>query len=392
MKKRILAAAGILIVVIAAVLCIWHRAAYMVYQNLTAHKLTLDESRNWTGGNSYLGIPYASDSHSQYLDLYVPFVKNAAGGVASESGAASDSGAEAGDCAAAAPEMKETPPLLIIVHGGGVIAGDSQTRQAQLMYRYFRDHGYACATVNYRLAQEAPFPAGLEDVKAAVRFLRSHADEYGYDASRAAIFGESAGGYLASMTAVTNDNEYMNVRYVGQKQDEAAGEKVSAAVNVLVDYYGAVELTGLTMHGDDWKKLGVPQIVVDIANGWASGEQLQGYPDVESFWMRKDLTSDPDNAGSSAADGSGALSPEDARTYVRENLNKDSNLAVVIIHGDCDLTVPVLQSQRFYETVKERLGEERTQLLIIPGEGHAADMLYADDVLEKVDAFVRRHM
>ena len=53
---------------------------------------------------------------------------------------------------------------------GGFVYNDSQSRQAQLMYRYFRDHGYACASVNYRLAQEAAFPAGVEDVKSAIRF------------------------------------------------------------------------------------------------------------------------------------------------------------------------------------------------------------------------------
>ena len=53
----------------------------------------------------------------------------------------------------------------------------------------------ACASVNYRLAQEAAFPAAVEDCKAAVRYLRANADKYGYNADQITVFGESAGGY-----------------------------------------------------------------------------------------------------------------------------------------------------------------------------------------------------
>ncbi len=351
MKNKILAVIAAVLVVVATMLNLYHRAAYVVFKNLTAKKLYLDESTEWSGGESYVHMPYAEDSESQYLDLYVPYAEG------------------------------EKPPLYVAVHGGGFISGDSQTRQAQLMYRYFRDHGYACATINYRLAQEAAYPAGLEDVKAAVRFLRSHAEEYGYSADHIAIFGESAGGYLASMAAVTNDREFMGVRYIGQDGDETEGKNVSAAVSVLVDYYGAVELSGLTMREDDWKELEIPQIVIDIANSWASGEMLQGHEDVESFWVRKDMSSMPEEEKKDLY----------AVTYVEENLSADSPLSVVIIHGDCDITVPVLQSERFYEAVSSRLGKDKTEFWIMPGEGHATDLLYADDVLERVDAFIKAH-
>ena len=92
----------------------------------------------WTGGKSYKNVQYSEVSASDYLNLYVPDDDN-------------------------------PPPLLVLVHGGGFVTNDCESRQAQLMYQYFRDHGWACATVNYRLAQEAFFPAAVEDVKCAVR-------------------------------------------------------------------------------------------------------------------------------------------------------------------------------------------------------------------------------
>ena len=57
--------------------------------------------------------------------------------------------------------------------------------------------------MNRQSGMEAPYPAAIEDVKAAIRFLRANADTYGYDADRFAIWGESAGAYLATMAAVT---------------------------------------------------------------------------------------------------------------------------------------------------------------------------------------------
>ena len=82
---------------------------------------------------------------------------------------------------------------------GGFVYNDSQSRQAQLMYRYFRDHGYACASVNYRLAQEAAFPAGVEDVKSAIRFLRANAEKYGYDPERFAIWESQLGVFISDL-------------------------------------------------------------------------------------------------------------------------------------------------------------------------------------------------
>ncbi|MBQ9033176.1 MAG: alpha/beta hydrolase [Lachnospiraceae bacterium] len=350
--------AGIIAAAIAAAAVttagIYNKAAYAVFRNLTARKLDLDENAAWSGGRVYERVPYAGDSDSQYLDLYIP-----------------DGGAETNSA---------KPRLFVLVHGGGFISNDSQSRQAILMYQYFRDHGYACASVNYRLAQEAPFPAGLEDVKAAVRFLQSHAEDYGYDASRTAIWGESAGGYLAMAEAFSNEKEFMGVRYLGQDEDEAAGKFYTGEAAVLIDYYGAADL-GATFGGDDWKELEIPQTVINVANSWIDKKALEGYSSVEAYWLRREF------------DG---MTEEDRKAFdphyfLDENLGPEKGPAVMIVHGDCDITVPYLQSQRLYEHLVRVIGEERTLFLLCRGEGHATDMLYSGDMLAKVDAFIRRH-
>ena len=337
----------ILGVVVVAALALWAmypKAVRATWCNLTVGSVPMDESTEWDGGTSYVGVPYATESPSQYLDLYVPDT---------EDGSA--------------------PKLFVIIHGGGFVLGDSQTRQAQLMYRYFRDHGYACATVNYRLAQEEPFPGALCDCKAAIRFLRAHADEYGYDASHIAVFGESAGGYLAVMCSVTNDNEFNDLAFIGQ--DELGN--VSAHVDVLVDYYGHIDIDTAEA---DWAELGIPEPVRTIANSWASKDLLMGYEDFESAWFRK-------NVSEMTLEEKAVYDPH---FYVQEN--SLDGLDVWIIHGDADITVPYLHSERLAAELTAKLGEDRVCYVLVPGMGHASDPLYSDEILAQIEQFLAEHL
>ncbi len=338
---------GIALVACAAVVGLvaaYPKAARAVWCNLTVGSVPLDESAEWDGGTSYLGVRYAMDSESQYLDLYVPDAEDG-----------------------------KTPKLFVIIHGGGFVLGDSQTRQAQLMYRHFRDRGYACASVNYRLAQEEPFPGAVCDCKAAIRYLRAHADEYGYDASRIAVFGESAGGYLAVMCAVTNDDQFNDLTFVGQDQ---LGD-VSAHVDVLVDYYGHVDNdTGEA----DWAELGIPAPVLAVANSWASPDLLMGYEDFESAWFRR-------NVSEMTLEERAYYDPH---TYVEEN--DLSGLSAWIIHGDADITVPYLHSERLAEQLSRELGEDAVCYRLEPGMGHASDPLYAEETLDELGEFLDERM
>jgi acetyl esterase/lipase len=95
-------------------------------------------------------------------------------------------------------------PLLIVIHGGSWQGGDST--QLAPLNSYLAGRGYAVAAINYRLAPESPFPAALEDVRAAVAFLKSQAAGLGLDAGRIALLGRSAGGQLALLAAYTADD------------------------------------------------------------------------------------------------------------------------------------------------------------------------------------------
>ncbi len=343
MKKKVLIPL-IPAVALLGLLAVQHRAAYVVLRNLTTPKYPMEEDAEWTGGRTWRHVPYAEGSGSQYLDLYVP-------------------------------EGESRPPLFVLIHGGAFLTGDSDTRQVRWMYRFFRDRGFACASVNYRLAGEAPFPAGLEDCRAAIRFLRAHQAEYGYDAGKIAVWGESAGGYLALMCAVVGEEDFSSVPFLGQ---EETGD-VSARCDVLVDYYGAAEFGSMAQ---DWKEMGIPEVVYDIGNGWIPKDQLEGFENVESYWLRQNVSE--------------ASEEETARwdpyAYIRKHLTEESGPAVWITHGDCDITVPCAQSRRLYETLAGILGTDRVRFRQVPGAGHAGDVLYTDRELEAVLSFLEEQL
>lgn len=341
-KKTALVIAGAVLASVGGLALAFPKAADVIWHNATAFDLPMN-TEAWTGGEEMTHVPYAEDSDSQYLDLYLP-------------------------------DGVENPPLFVLVHGGAFVFGDSQTRQVKWMYRYFRDHGYACATVNYRLAQEAAYPAAVEDVKAAVRFLRANAEKYGYDGEKIAIWGESAGGYLATMAAVTRDDEFDGVRYIGQGENP-----VSAKVSVLVDYYGVVDFGDMTA---DYRAEGIPTWLPQLANSGLTVPEMKeaGYRRFEDYFIRQDTK---DLTGEELA----AYNP---RSYV-PNL-QPGDLKVIIVHGDIDITVPTLHSKRLEEAFVSQLGEDSVFALYPHGCKHADDRLYTDEILKTVQTQMERFL
>ena len=101
-------------------------------------------------------------------------------------------------------------PAIVVIHGGGWIQGDKSSFSRQ-QNRHpgnivdFARQGFVAATINYRLADEAPFPAAVNDCKNAVRFLRAHSNEFGIDPNRIGAWGNSAGGHLALILGMVDE-------------------------------------------------------------------------------------------------------------------------------------------------------------------------------------------
>jgi len=117
-------------------------------------------------------------------------------------------------------------PLIVYIHGGGWMVGDKN--QAKWRMQGFMESGeYAVASVNYRLSGDAVWPAQIHDCKAALRWLKAHAPEHGFDRDRFILVGVSAGGHLAAMLATTEGRAAM-AGVVGNHPDQS--DDVTAAV------------------------------------------------------------------------------------------------------------------------------------------------------------------
>lgn len=137
-------------------------------------------------------------------------------------------------------------PLVVWINGGGFTASDPaghlNTRLA------LAKAGYVVASVQHRTSATSNFPMPIQDIKAAIRFLKAHAQEYRFDPTRVAVGGNSSGGYYASMIGVTS-----NVATVPWPDREGnlvdtpldIGENLdqSSAVNAVIDFYGVSDLT-----------------------------------------------------------------------------------------------------------------------------------------------------
>jgi acetyl esterase/lipase len=127
----------------------------------------------------------------------------------------------------------ELRPAVLLVHGGGFRAG-SRASYLPVAIR-LAQRGYVAATASYRLAPRHQFPAAVEDVKAAVRFLRANAKRYGIDPDRIGAMGGSAGGHLVLMLGLT----------AGVPEFEGTGpnREFSSRVSCVVNYYGPTDFT-----------------------------------------------------------------------------------------------------------------------------------------------------
>lgn len=102
-------------------------------------------------------------------------------------------------------------PVILWIHGGGWKQG---SRENMNLVAWLNDHGYAIASIDYRLTDIAPFPAQLDDCRAALKWVREKGSQYGLDPSRVIVSGLSAGAHLATLLAVSTPKETKPVQGV----------------------------------------------------------------------------------------------------------------------------------------------------------------------------------
>jgi acetyl esterase/lipase len=229
-------------------------------------------------------------------------------------------------------------PLVVFVHGGGWNGGDARHAgtfedfPAQLAA--LAAQGYVVASVNYRLSEEAHFPAALQDVKEAIRWLRAGAASRNIDITRVAVWGAAAGGQLAALTGVT-----CGVGRFEPQNDAGDKNLPSDCVQAVVDWYGVSDLESL--------------------------EDDSGKPDSSrASFTAQSTTAEGDYLGCEPAD----CAPGLARLASPLAFISNMSPAFLIQHGAADTTVPPKQSQRLFDALKAK--NVPVELVLYPDVAH----------------------
>ena len=261
-------------------------------------------------------IEYANpDGHSLLLDLYLP--ENA----------------------------PERLPVIMWVHGGGWEGGDRHDRIAIPM----TTHGYAVASIDYRLSGIAKWPAQIEDCKAAVRWLRTHARAYGLDPMHIGVWGASAGGHLVALLGTTGD--------VKELEGNEGNPDQSSRVQAVCDFFGP---TDFLVINEEAKKGPVPPAI-----------QHDSPNSPEAHLLGGPIQENKDKARSA-----------NPITYV----SKDDP-PFLIMHGDHDPLVPLAQSQLLLDALKQ--ANVPAELVVIPSAGHGFG---GPKVMEQVTKFFDKYL
>ena len=118
----------------------------------------------------------------------------------------------------------EICPAVLLIHGGGWISGSKENQR--IMAQHLAENGFVAITASYRLSREAPYPAGVIDLKDALRWMKLNAEKYHVDTQKIAVLGTSAGAQLATLVGVTPNSEIYN------EKDEKISSEVQAIVNI----------------------------------------------------------------------------------------------------------------------------------------------------------------
>lgn len=234
-------------------------------------------------------------------------------------------------------------PLVVWVHGG---AWRSGSKENVPLLRWL-DHGFAIASVEYRLSPEAKFPAQVHDIKAAIRFLRARSNELGLDPERFVIAGGSAGGHLAALVGVSSGIAPLEGT-TGDQVDAAsdAASQAPSYVSAIVSFYGASDLQTILQQSTEYGlSVRVPALQLFL------GGQPSELPAVAK--LASPITH---------------VDPSDPPLW--------------LIHGDADPQMPVEQSRQLADLYRQT--GLPVDFEVIPGGRHGGEAFFAAERLDRI--------
>ena len=234
-------------------------------------------------------------------------------------------------------------PTVVWVHGGAWRSGSRSDVPAVGL----TEHGYAVASVDYRLSVDERFPAQVHDIKAAIRYLRTHAARHRLDPARFAVAGSSAGGHLAALVGVSGGHDAL-------EGDANNGGQVPSGVRAIVSFYGASNLQTIlsqsTPHG---LSVRVPALQL----------LLGGQPEQKAqlAWLASPIA------------------------HVDRN-----DPPLMLIHGDQDPQMPIEQSYELRDAY--RAAGVDVELIVVAGGKHGGSEFFSKQRIDEVARFLDQHM
>ena len=221
-------------------------------------------------------------------------------------------------------------PLIVWIHGGAWQNGNKENAPSMRMI----PEGFAAASIRYRLSQQAPMPAQIDDCLDAIRFLRVNAAKYGYDASKIGVWGSSAGGHLVALVGTKGEGD--------------------AKVQAVVDWFGPTNLRRMSM--------------------WSSRMDHDSPAAPESR-----LIGGPVQQNAELAENANAI------TYVTKD-----DPPFLMQHGDADPLVPMEQSELLAEALQK--AGVPVELNILHKAGHGGPAFNTKENIAKIAAFFAKHL
>jgi acetyl esterase/lipase len=249
---------------------------------------------------------------------------------------------------------KKTPPggrpLVIYIHGGGWQHGNRKAVEPHV--KLFNKHGFAVATLDYRLSQHAKFPAQIRDCLAAVRYLKVHAARLHLNPKRFGVWGVSAGGHLAALVATASGEEKFNI---------GPHSSVSSEVEAAVLWFSPTDL--VTMHAQMGSNPSKDHLSAKSPEG-----RLVGGPLNEEKYRKRAAAASPINY----------ISP--------------SSPPFLLMHGDKDTTIPFAQSANFHGVLKANNVESELVRVKDAGHGFKGPKGVTKKLVTRVVKFFQKHL
>jgi len=263
----------------------------------------------------YLNIAYNTESATQKLDIYVP-------------------------------EGAGPFPVIMAIHGGAFMMGSKDSGDLASMIKAV-NKGYAVVSVGYRLSGEAKFPAAIDDIQSAIKFVKDNANQYNLNPNKFAAWGGSAGGNLAALA--------------GTKGDKTKNTDVQA----VVDWFGPIYFSTIDQ---EFSALGLTPAMGSTNNANSPETRYLGQTigsiEAEPLVMQ--------------------ASPQ---TYISVN-----SPAFLIQHGTADRNIPITQSENFASKLQLIIGADKVTFEKIEGASHGGTQFDSQENLDKVFSFLDKYL